>query len=284
MSVDVIIPTYNRSDWIEKSIESVLGQTFRDLRLFVIDDGSSDDTYQKIKQFEKDSRFYYEKIEHGGVSRARNYGVSLGSAPWVAFLDSDDQWLLNKLGRQVSFACDYPNYPLIHCDEIWIRRGKRVNPKNKHRKGGGDQFSRSLKLCLISPSAVLVKRDIFEKWGGFDEKFLVCEDYDLWLKITSQHLVGFIDEPLIIKNGGHEDQLSHRYVAMDEWRVLSMINLYKNADLTYDQSIELFQEALEKIRILCLGYEKHKHFDKLRQFQELQAWIEKQRHATLKIL
>jgi glycosyltransferase involved in cell wall biosynthesis len=219
----VIIPTFNRAEKVIRAIESVLSQTFKDYELIVIDDGSTDDTYDLIKGFP----IQYHKIENSGVSAARNFGVKLSQGEWLAFLDSDDEWLPNKLELQARFIKEN-DYKVVHGEEIWMRRGKRVNPKLKHKKSGGDIFEASLELCLMSPSTIAIKRELFESYGGFREDFEVCEDYDLWLKITRTNEVGFIEQPIIIKHGGHEDQLSTKHKAMDLWRVKSMQQLLKS--------------------------------------------------------
>lgn len=276
MKVDVIIPTHNRKKWLIQAVKSVLDQSFEEFELFIIDDGSTDETAEAVKDFQRDKRVHFHRISHSGVSKARNYGVSLGSSPWLAFLDSDDQWLPDKLERQVDLIKDQPHYPLVHGEEIWIRRGRRVNPKKYHQKSGGDIFKRSLGMCLISPSAAMIKRDLFCELGGFDERFIVCEDYDLWLKITSRHEVGFIEKPILIKNGGHQDQLSRKYVAMDSWRVQSMKNLYEQGSLESSQKEHLLQELLLKSQILITGFKKHSHDKKAQEMSILKDWAERE--------
>lgn len=286
MNVDVIIPTYNRREYLERSINSVLNQSYKSFRLFIVDDGSDDGTkdflFQKfskqIGEEDKSSQINYIQASPegvpSGVSRARNIGVYHGNGDLIAFLDSDDEWLENKLALQVEYFKKNPDIPLVHGEEIWVRKGVRVNPKKKHQKSGGDIFQRCLKLCLISPSAAVMKRDTLMELGGFDETFTVCEDYDLWLKLTAKYTVGFIQEPVIIKYGGHTGQLSQKYFAMDSWRVKSMRNLYEKADLGPEQKREVCLEIQNKAKILATGFAKHNKQEEAQKYQELENWAE----------
>lgn len=252
--VSVIIPTFNRAHSLNKAIDSVLSQTYKDFELIIIDDGSTDDTSQILKAYQDISIF---KTENNGVSKARNIGIQKAKGKWISFLDSDDVWLKDKLMKQVDFAKQNPSINLIHGEEIWIRNGKRVNPKFKHQKGGGDQFIPSLKLCAISPSTVMLKKELLMKMGLFREDYPCCEDYDLWLKITSQNDVGFIDDFLIEKYGGHKDQLSQKYKAMDYWRVKSIDWVLNNIELNTDKKQAALDGLFNKCKILIKGYEKH---------------------------
>jgi hypothetical protein len=135
----------------------------------------------------------------------------------------------------------------------------RVNPHNKHRKEGGDIFARSLELCLVSPSAVMLCKGLFERLGGFDEALPACEDYDLWLRITVRVPVHFIAMPLVVKRGGHADQLSRRFWGMDRFRVQALCKLLESGVLS-DQQRRLTLEMLrKKCTILAHGAQKRGH-------------------------
>ncbi len=220
----VIIPVYNRPVPLRRAIESVLAQNFSDYELVVVDDGSTDDTAAIARSF---PAVRYVHQHNRGVSAARNRGAAESSAPYLAFLDSDDEWLPEKLGVQHEFIGRNPSILIHQTDEIWIRRGRRVNPKNRHRKPWGDIFIPSLDLCLVSPSAVVIRRSLFERSGGFDERLKVCEDYDLWLRIAFDEPVGLIDRKLVVKYGGHDDQLSRRHWGMDRFRVYAIMKLLR---------------------------------------------------------
>ena len=213
--ISVIIPTFNRAHVLLKAIDSVLKQTYKNFEVIVVDDGSTDGTTELLSSYIKEGKILYLKQENKGVSSARNFGVKSSKGDWLAFLDSDDEWLKHKLQKQVELLTERPDLRLVHGEELWVRNGKRVNQKKIHQKFGGFIYEKCLPLCLISPSAVMIERKLYEEMGGFDEEFTVCEDYDLWLKITSLYEVGFVSDPIIYKYGGHEDQLSHKYFAMD---------------------------------------------------------------------
>ncbi len=257
----VIIPTYNRKDFLERSINSVLNQSFKDYELLVVDDGSSDGTKEYL---EKKGISFLSVGEQGvpvGVSKARNVGVSQTKGEWICFLDSDDEWLEDKLEKQHQFILENPEFKLVHGEERWVRNGVRVNQMKKHQKGGGDQFFRSLELCVISPSTVCLKRELYDLHKGFREDFSVCEDYDLWLKITSSEKIGFIEDELIIKYGGHEDQLSRKFKAMDYFRVKSIDWCLENLALNESQREESISVLKRKSEILMKGYQKHQNLD-----------------------
>ena len=222
----VIIPTYNRWPLVAEAVDSVLAQSFQDIEIIVVDDGSTDGTTNRLAKF--DGRLRLFTTTGRGVAAARNFGVSQAQGCYVAFLDSDDFWLPGKLETQIAFLDRHPEIQICQTDEIWVRNGVRVNPKAMHRKPSGDIFVRSLDLCLISPSAVMMTRELFQRIGGFDESFPVCEDYDLWLRVTSVYSVPLIPEALVVKRGGHADQLSRSLWGMDRYRVLALQKILRS--------------------------------------------------------
>lgn len=274
----VIIPTYNRAHTIERAISSVFAQGFDDYELIIVDDGSTDKTQEVLTFFAKNKpNNVFVKLlrtENKGVSAARNYGVNYASGTWISFLDSDDEWLPHKLQAQYNFIQDNPDYKLVHGEEIWIRNGVRVNQKKIHQKDGGDIFERATELCLISPSAVAIETDTYLEHGGFREDFPVCEDYDLWLKITSLMPVGFIKDPIINKYGGHEGQLSAQFKAMDFYRVKSLKWILKNRELTPEKRNKVLEVALKKCTILLNGYQKHNNEENVPQVKAYQSFFE----------
>ncbi|MCP3901959.1 MAG: glycosyltransferase family 2 protein, partial [Desulfobacteraceae bacterium] len=204
--VSAIIPTFNRGWIISEAVESILDQDYPNIETIIIDDGSTDDTYKKL--FPYLDRITYIKQENKGVSAARNLGINNSTGKFIAFLDSDDLWTKEKISCQIDFFKNNPDAMICQTEEIWIRNGKRVNPKYKHKKLSGMIFEPSLELCLVSPSAVMIKRKLFEIAGLFDENLPACEDYDLWLRISATLPIFLIDTPCTIKKGGHADQLS----------------------------------------------------------------------------
>lgn len=253
LAVSIIIPTHNRWPMIGQAVESVLSQTFRNFELIVVDDGSSDGTAEKIGAFGREIRIIVQSRR--GVSAARNHGARVAHGRYLAFLDSDDLWLREKLAVQTTFMMEHPEMQICQTEETWLRHGKRVNPKAKHRKLSGDIFRASLELCLVSPSAVMLTKDLFEEMGGFDESLPVCEDYDLWLRVALDHRVPLICAPLVIKRGGHADQLSHSLWGMDRYRVMALQKLLR-ARVSGEQRAWAFDVLERKIAVLARGARK----------------------------
>lgn len=266
MLIDVIIPTFNRADVIERAIISVLEQTHQNFILHIVDDGSTDVTPTLLLKYQNHPRIKLYCQENLGVSSARNLAAKNAQSEWLSFLDSDDEWLPNKLELQVRHLNANPECVFLHSEELWIRNGVRVNPKQKHQKHGGDMFLRSLIFCLISPSTVIMSKKIFQEYGGFNEDYIVCEDYDLWIKILAHRRPDFISTPLTKKYGGHDDQLSTKFVAMDYWRIKSLVDLYRDQSLTPLQKNQIEKVISEKSALLLKNYIKYnnqKHFDEI---------------------
>ena len=237
---------------MSRAISSVLYQTFTDYEIIVVDDGSTDGTREAVRQF-GDKISVMRHHSNLGVSAARNTGIRGSDTPLVAFLDSDDYWLSEKLGVQISFFKSHPEAMISQTEEIWIRNGRYANPKTRHLKPSGDVFEPSLKLCLISPSAVMLRRSFLEEVGLFDEDLPACEDYDLWLRIACRHPVHLINEKLIVKEGGHPDQLSSRYKGMDRFRIRALVKLVESGILNDKQLTAAIAELSLKCRIYGAG-------------------------------
>ncbi len=270
MEIDIIIPIFNRAYCLKRTIDSVLAQSYPNWRLWAVNDGSTDETSSILKTYAKlDQRIQIVETVNGGVSLARNIGVQQGIAPWIAFLDSDDEWLPEKLEIQMNFTTHSPQSKFVFCDEIWIRNNKQVQQKAHQKKQGGNLFLRSLETCLIGASTVIMKRDLYQEMKGFDISYPVCEDYNLWLKILSLYEVDFISRPLVKKYGGHPDQLSTQFKAMDLWRIKSLEWILENRTLSPSDSEAVRAELVKKAEILALGYEKYRHQEKLAEIQTL---------------
>ena len=229
IDISVIIPTYNRYEFLKRALSSVYAQIHLPKEIIVIDDGSTDNTSQIVQDF-PDIKYIYQK--NAGVSSARNLGIKHSSNEWIAFLDSDDEWHIDKLALQVQYHENNPNIQISYTDELWIRDAKEVKIPKKFKKYGGDVFEQCLSHCIIAPSSVFISKEILNQVENdddiFDESLEVCEDYDLWLRIASKNEIGLVDEKLIIKYAGHDDQLSFKYWGMDRFRVLALENLFKN--------------------------------------------------------
>ena len=262
--VSVIIPTFNRAKFVTDAIESVLKQSYENIEMIIVDDGSTDETPPLLQRYS--DRAQLIRTENRGVSAARNTGFKQSKGELVCFLDSDDYWLEKKVERQIDYFARHPEMHICQTGEIWIRHGRRVNPKKKHRKLDGWIYERSLELCIVTPSAVMMKRSLLDDVGLFDEEMPVCEDYDLWLRIASQYPIGLIEENLVVKHGGHEDQLSDNW-GLDRWRVFAMEKMLKSGALTESQKKETIAELINKCRIYSQGCEKREKLDEAVRFR-----------------
>ena len=250
--VSVVIPTYNRVAYLGRAINSVLKQSYPVNEIIVIDNGSTDQTLSFIKKNFTRIRVITEKKR--GVSFARNLGIKNCKYNWIAFLDSDDEWITDKIEKQIVFLKKSNfEYQFIHTNEIWIKNGILKNQKKKHLKRGGHIFEDCLDICKISPSSVLIKKELFDRYGLFDNKFKVCEDYELWLRITSKIKIGYLDKPLIKKYGGHEGQLSNKYWGIDRYRIKALEKILINNNLKTQQKLKVLEYLLKKINIILLG-------------------------------
>lgn len=265
-AVSVIIPTYNRGWILREAVDSVLAQDFEDFELIVVDDGSTDNTRQILEAYNDDIIVLFQ--ENRGVSAARNQGIARSCAPLVAFLDSDDLWKPQKLSRQIDFFAANPEALICQTEEIWIRNGVRVNPGKRHQKFSGMIFEPSLVLCLVSPSAVMVRKKLFDIVGLFDERLPACEDYDLWLRVSCRYPVFLMDEPLTIKRGGHADQLS-KAAGLDKYRIQSLKNIIENGQLAESQLSPAIQTLKEKCAVYVGGCRKRGREEEARYYENI---------------
>ena len=269
MKISVIIPTFNRKKTLGRAIQSVLNQSLSPFEILIIDDGSNDGTEEWVKENFQNIKYIYQN--NHGVSSARNIGIENAYGDWIAFLDSDDEWLPNKLDKQVKAIDSNPKMKFFHTNEIWIRNGVRVNQMKKHKKYGGYIFEKCLDICRISPSSVLIQKELFDDIGMFDESLRVCEDYDLWLRITSKYPVIFLDVPLIYKYGGHADQLSKVNDGIESYRIQSLEKIIKSGFLNDEQKVMAVNVLVNKMKIYSKGLEKRK---KLAALQDIKKNIE----------
>jgi glycosyltransferase involved in cell wall biosynthesis len=258
--ISAIIVTYNRASFLPEAIESILGQTYfqknpQDWELLIVDDGSTDQTPEIVQKYLADPRIKYFRTENRGVSAARNLGLARAEGDFLGFLDSDDLWLKDKIQVQMSYLRAFPEARFCLTEEIWIRHGRRVNQAKKHQKYSGWVLEKVLPLCLLSLSSALFRRKLFTEIGVFDESLPVCEDYDLGLRIALRYPYHFISTPLIIKRGGHADQLSRKYWGMDRWRIIALEKALQKA-LTAEQARLIKAEIQRKCEVLISGFEK----------------------------
>ena len=264
--ISVIVPTYNRAQQLPRALDSILCQSCSPKEIIVVDDGSTDETSALMTSEYPEIVFIQQ--QNTGVSSARNVGIKRASGDWIAFLDSDDEWLPEKLEIQMKALYENPGEKICHTNEIWIRNGKRVNPKKKHEKFGGWIFQKCLPLCCISPSSVIIHKSIFKEIGLFDYSLPVCEDYDLWLRITARNPVLYIEEPFLIKYGGHEDQLSKKYWGMDRFRIKSLEKIISSRVLSDLDKNAAKKMLMEKVYIFIQGAQKRGNIKEVKKFKE----------------
>lgn len=261
--VSIVITTYNRRAFLKEAVLSVLDQDYQDKEIIIIDDGSTDRSFEEVRKFP----LRYVWKQNGGISSARNMGIGVSNGEFIAFLDVDDLWKKGKLTKQVQTMIEN-QIDISYTDEIWIRNGERLNQRGRHRKYSGLIFERCLPLCIISPSSVVIKRNVFDEVGLFDEDLPVCEDYDMWLRITSRYPALFIDKLFIIKRGGHQDQLSRAYEAIDRFRIQSLTKIIQGNTLSTKMRTAALNELKKKCRIYAMGAKKRGRF------QESNAYIQ----------
>lgn len=268
----MVIPTRNRPRRTLRAIRSVLAQSRPPEEVIVVDDGSTDETAHRVRSEAPSVRLLVG--EHRGVSAARNRGIDAASGEWIALLDSDDEWRPEKLEAQLDALAGAPDHRLCHTDEIWIRDGRRVNPRRRHRKHGGEIYRRCLPLCAISPSAVVIHRSVFERVGLFDEALPACEDYDLWLRVASRYPVLYLDRRLVVKHGGHDDQLSRTVPALDRYRIRALHKILEAGILDPEDRRATVATLRRKVRVYAQGARKRGRGAEARELEALVA-----RHA-----
>ena len=264
--LSVVVPAYNRAWCLAEALDSVLAQDVAGVELIVVDDGSTDGTAQMLAGYGEAIRVLRQ--ENRGVSAARNAGIAAAQAELLAFLDSDDVWLPGKLRAQVDFFAARPEALICQTEELWVKNGRRVNPGRRHRKRGGMIFEASLELCLVSPSAVMIRRELFERVGRFDEGLPACEDYDLWLRVSRRFPVHLIEAALIVKRGGHPDQLSRGW-GLDRYRIASILKLLEGGDLTDGQRRAAVHVLQRKCAVYAGGCRKRGRIRAAERYEEL---------------
>jgi len=272
--ISVVIPVYNREQTIGRAIDSVLAQERLPEEIIVVDDGSTDNTPEILDSYL--TKIQVVRQDNKGVSASRNRGIELAKGKWIAFLDSDDEWLPDKLQKQMTYIKQHPNIRILQTEERWIRNNMRVNPGKKYFKKSGNIFRNCLKTCIVGPSTVICESALLAEMGGFDENLPVCEDYDLWLRIAAKHPIPLIKQILIIKYGGHPDQLSLATPAMDRYRVQSLEKILEEEELSGAQRFELLDELILKLSYLYEGAVRRRkdsgiYLKKLMDYREMKA-------------
>jgi glycosyltransferase involved in cell wall biosynthesis len=308
--VSVIVPVYNRYPMLCEAVGSILCQTFRNFELIVVDDGSADPSAQiTAKGLEANveatvkaaahlpasgtthaagsSRrsglsllsppsFRYIELEHTGMPGAvRNRGAKAARGRYLAFLDSDDLWLPQKLELQTALMLANPSRRISHTRELWLRDGKTVSQASQKHTRSGNLFDDSLIKCIIGPSTVMIERDLFLESGGFREDLEIGEDYELWLKITSMHPIAYIDQPLTVKRAGHSDQLTSKYGYIEHFRIKALRDLVDSSFFHGNDLQSAAAELSRKCSIYAVGARKRGKFMEADEYKALSELYKK---------
>ncbi|MEJ2154764.1 MAG: glycosyltransferase [Desulfobacteraceae bacterium] len=270
-TISVIIPTFNRCGYLGQAIDSVLNQTYPADELIVVDDGSTDGTSDLLAAYT--DRLTVIRQINQGVSAARNAGIRQSHGTYIALLDSDDYWLPEKLKEQHAFFDSHPDAVICQTEETWIRNAKRINPKKRHQKFSGMIFEKNLPLCLVSPSAVMIRKGLFEEVGLFDESLPACEDYDMWLRISWKYPIHLVDTPLVVKRGGHSDQLSSM-AELDKYRIQALVKILAQGCLSAFQQKAAMDTLTRKCAIYANGCRKRGRLQEAEHYFNLPKSIE----------
>ena len=269
-NVSVIVPTYNRAEYLIEAFGSVQDQTCPVSQIIIVDDGSTDGTAEHVQNLSNQENLRYLRLSHCGMpGKVRNAGARLATGEYLAFLDSDDLWKPEKLARQIAYFEEHPDMQICHTREIWQRGDKTVSQAGQKHKRSGNIFADALKKCIIGPSTVMMRRDLFGESGGFREDLEIAEDYELWLRITARYQVGYIDEPLVIKRGGHTDQLSEKYGQIEIFRIRALLLNLEAGTFTGEQQELAARELVLKCRIYAAGCEKRGKTEEGSRYREI---------------
>lgn len=244
--VSVVIPTYNRARYIGETVESVLAQTYDNIEIIVVDDGSTDDTRRVLKPYQEHIIYIYQ--ENQGPSVARNTGIMKSTGPYIAFLDSDDLWMPEKLEIQVAYLNEHPEVGLVHCDFLL----QVENPNGPVLKKwpyannwpSGYVLPFMFVQSMIGTSSVVTRRECFDVAGLFDPRFFGPEDYHLWLRIARHYPITYLDKPLSIYRHHGENLTTNRVGLKRE--ILSVVESFvqENPGLEEEIGVDVVRRGL----------------------------------------
>jgi glycosyltransferase involved in cell wall biosynthesis len=209
--VSVVMATYNYGQFITYAIQSVVNQTFTDWELVIVDDGSKDDTSNVVERHLSDQRIRYYFQPNRGQPHAKNAGIGLSRGQLIAFLDADDAWLPTKLAKQVRLFDNDPDLGVVYSRRFVMDAFGKVLTEELRDMARGDVLKEAIQRTIPPFSSTLVRREVFENVGMFDESIPVAIDYDLWLRVALKYRFDYVDEPLLLYRTGHAN-LSKRSV------------------------------------------------------------------------
>jgi glycosyltransferase involved in cell wall biosynthesis len=281
--VSVIVPTHNRRESVTEALDSIMAQTFREFEIVVTDDGSTDGTPSLIFETlgaEQEVIEYLNQLGpaslkpfshkfssrgvpiqyHYGISRglstARNRGIRMARGDYVAFLEADDLWEPTHLEALVAFLSDNPAAHVCRAAERTVRDG-RARTSRKPVASSGWIFEAALEASPMSPSAVMVRRPCFAECGAFDENLPACDEYDLWVRMTSRYPVHFVQGPVVTRRSTRPDGSSRAW-GWDRYRVYALEKAFQSGHLSPEQRFQVAQEIVRKCERLVDGFRRQK--------------------------
>ena len=223
-TVSIILATYNRRHLLGRSVKSVLNQTYQDYELIIVDDGSTDDTEKVVQNFNSEKIKYIKHPKNKGIPAARNTGIRLAEGDYIAFQDDDDEWMPEKLERQINaYINESPEVGVVYTQYNLIDIHNKPLPQLKVAQREGYIFGQLLNENHIPPQTSLIRKECFSKVGMFDERFLRMQDWELFLRISQHYRFKFIDEPLVTvydQPGGQHEKFERIIASLK--RVLDM--------------------------------------------------------------
>lgn len=202
-TVSVIIAAYNYGHYLPQALDSALAQSFTDLEILVVDDGSTDDTAEVIERYAHDPRMRYVRREHAGQPATKNAGIRASRGRWIAFLDADDAWLTDKLARQLAAAGDDPRTGVVYCDFAPIDAEGHLLATATRTLPRGEVLDEMFLRNFVCFSSAMVRREVFDRIGMFDESIPLAIDYDLWLRAAREFSFESVAAPLVRYRTGH---------------------------------------------------------------------------------
>ncbi|MEM7697568.1 MAG: glycosyltransferase family 2 protein [Verrucomicrobiota bacterium] len=262
--ISVILPFFNRLEAVRRAIRSLQAQTFSgEWEVILVDDGSTSPRAElkALSEQAKNAGMRFIKLpQNCGVAAARCAGVEEARGDWFAFLDSDDEWLPPKLQTQLAWHDEHPDIRVSQVSEMWLRDGRTIKKPRHLEQRAGNLFAEAVERCVISPSCVMLSRDLWIETGGFDARFRVCEDYAWWLQVTAKEEIGLIPgAPLVRKHDGAAPQLSRAIPVLDRWRVVALLERIIEPTFSAHQRATMKGAAIEKARRIHTGAEKRGH-------------------------
>ncbi|MFN4151216.1 MAG: glycosyltransferase family 2 protein [Candidatus Sericytochromatia bacterium] len=234
--ISVVIPTYNRSNYLIEALNSVINQTYKNIEIIIVDDGSKDNTKEIVNNYIelnkiKNIKYYYK--DNGGVATARNFGIQKSEGIFISFLDSDDLWKEDKLLKQIKLFND-PKIGLVHSHYSILKEDNQLitNIPEKEEKFNGNMYSNMKIHNLVGTSTVVIRKECIDKVGFFEGEYSPAEDYDLWLRISKEYDFGYISESLVYYREFSSENISRNLTKLENGVIKILNKHWDNISIT----------------------------------------------------